>query len=119
MNKYTKLKVYPKIVDIIVKLYKFTERLPESEKFGLIVQIRRAAVSIILNLAEGSGSGSDLEYQRFIRISLRSVYEIKTALEICYKLNFCSRKEAIELWKNLDEIGAMLSDLIKSLNRNQ
>lgn len=116
MHKYRKLRVYHKAIKVITDLYKFTNELPEHEKFGLISQIRRAAVSISLNIAEGSGAGSDKDFVNFLRISLKSVYELLSALEICYKLGYCSKMRTAKVYNQVDEIGAMLSTLIKKLS---
>ncbi|MCU0666152.1 MAG: four helix bundle protein [Candidatus Omnitrophica bacterium] len=62
-------------MDFIERVYLKTSKFPQSECYGLTSQVRRAAVSIALNIAEGSGSGSDLEFKRFLNIALRSSYE--------------------------------------------
>ncbi len=116
MGTYQDLKVYQKTKEFIVLLYKFTEALPDEEKFGLVAQLRRASISILLNLSEGSSvTNSKVEFHRFLNISLRSVNEVKAGLEICHALRFCTKKELDDLWVKLDEIGAMLTGLSRSL----
>ncbi|MCU0666118.1 MAG: four helix bundle protein [Candidatus Omnitrophica bacterium] len=78
IQKFKKLQVWSKAMDFIEQVYLKTSKFPESECYGLTSQIRRASVSIALNIAEGSGSGSDLEFKRFLNIALRSSYEVFT-----------------------------------------
>lgn len=98
----------------ITKVYKVTKLYPKSELFGLTEQIRRAAVSIALNIAEGSGSGSDVEFNRFLRIALRSVYEVITGVEVAINLHYGNDDQQTELLQDADELGAMLTGLMKS-----
>lgn len=74
--KFKRLNVWQKAMDFITQIYALTAKFPVSERFGLTDQLRRAAISIALNIAEGSGSGSDAEYIRFLRIAQRSAYEV-------------------------------------------
>lgn len=115
MHKFRKLMVWQKSMEFITKVYKVTTKYPKYELYGLIDQIRRAAVAIALNIAEGSGSGSDKEFCRFLRISLRSMYEVITGVEIAIRLHYGEEQENNNLIQDADEIGAMLSGLIKSL----
>lgn len=117
MHKFKKLQVWQKSMEFISEVYRITSRFPKNELFGLIDQIRRAATAIALNIAEGSGSGTDLEFKRFLRIALRSTYEVITGLEIAIKLQYGSEEENKKLIAKADEIGAMISGLIKSLNQ--
>jgi len=115
MQKYYDLQIYKRAINLIVDLYKFTKELPQSENFGLKSQIQRAGVSIALNIAEGCGTSSNKDFVNFLRISLKSTYELKAALEVCYKLKYCTKNRIIKLYQELDEIGAMINGLIKKL----
>lgn len=78
MNKYKfeKLNVWQKALLFVTQIYKITGKFPKVEQFGLTDQLRRTAISIVLNIAEDSGAGSDPEFIRFLRISQRSCFEI-------------------------------------------
>lgn len=115
MSRYEDLKVYQKAIDFVVEVYRFSKTLPEEEKFGIINQLRRAATSISLNIAEGSSSSSNKVFKRYIEISLGSCYETKTIFTICGRLNYGNSELVKKLSSELDEITAMLKGLIKSL----
>lgn len=86
LHKFRKLNVWQRSTKFVTLIYQLTSRFPKEEKYGLIDQIRRSAVSISLNIAEGSGAGSDAEFRRFLRMSQRSGYEVIAALEIATNL---------------------------------
>ena len=91
MHNFRNLKIYKKAIDFGVEVYKLTKTFPKDELFGLASQIRRAVVSISLNLAEGSGNKSNKEFQRYLEFALRSNYEVMACLEIALKLNYCKK----------------------------
>lgn len=105
-------------MDFITHVYAVTGSYPKSELYGLIDQVRRAAVTVALNIAEGSGAGSDKEFSRFLRISLRSLYEVMTGVEVAIRLKYGLEKSNYSLIKEADEIGAMISGLLKRLKAN-
>lgn len=113
--KFRKLKVWKKSVEFIRLIYNLTENLPKSERYGLVDQIRRAATSVSLNIAEGSGAGSDLEYIRFLKISRRSVFEVIAGLEISVNLNMTDHNSIKQTESLAGEISSMLSGLIKGI----
>lgn len=114
-QKFKKLTVWQRSIQYVSFIYKITADFPKEEKFGLIDQIRRAAISISLNIAEGSGSGSDPEFIRFLRMAQRSAYEVIAALEISINLKLTDKKLLEEAIGEVDELSAMISGLIKSL----
>jgi four helix bundle protein len=114
-HKFRQLEVWQKSVEFVTLIYKLTATLPSEEKFGLISQIRRATISICLNIAEGSGSGSDAEFVRFLKISRRSAYEVIAALEICINLELAGKSSIEEAINSADQLSAMLTGLIKYL----
>ena len=116
MHNFEKLSVYKKSLAVTRKIYDFSKTLPDNERFGLISQIRRAATSSVLNIAEGSGAGTNLEFRRFLRISLRSKYEVHAILDVITELRLSSEETIKDIKKDLDELGAMISGLIKKLN---
>ncbi|NTU43477.1 MAG: four helix bundle protein [Nitrospirales bacterium] len=114
-HNFRNLKIYQRATDFTVEIYKTSKSFPQDELFGLTSQIRRAALSISLNIAEGSGNKSEKEFQRFLQMALRSVYEVMTALEIAYRLNYSTKEEFDRLSAEADEIAAMVVGLSKSL----
>ena len=115
MQNYKKLLVWEKSFLLIEHVYRCTENLPRSEEFGLKQQMRRAAVSIPSNIAEGSSRRSKRDFQRFLEISLGSAFELETLIEICRKLNFLSTDEASQLVEQIAGIRKMIYSLSKKL----
>jgi|TARA_B100000959_G_scaffold26133_1_gene25314 four helix bundle protein len=108
------LSVYKKSIDLVEAIYKLTRDYPSDEKFGLISQMRRCAVSVPSNISEGFGRKSKKEIVQFLYISSGSLSELKTQVEISKRLGFVSNSSLIV---NIDEIKKMLFGLIKSLKQ--
>ena len=102
-------------MDYVENIYKLTGNFPAPELYGLTSQLRRAVTSIVLNIAEGCGSGSDNEFNRFLNISLRSSYEVMCGAEIARRLGYITSEEADDLNNKCEEISAMISGLKKKL----
>jgi four helix bundle protein len=114
-QRFRKMEVWKKAMDFIEKIYKITNKFPSKEVYGLTSQLRRSATSIALNIAEGSGTGSDREFSRFLSIALRSNYELMCAMEIGVRLKYCSEQESDNVLKESDELAAMISSFMKKL----
>ncbi len=114
-HKFRKLNVWQRSIRFVSLIHKITTTFPKEEKYGLIDQIRRAAVSISLNIAEGSGAGSDAEFSRFLRMAQRSSYEVIAALEIAINLKMADKSVIDSAIEEVDQLSAMLTGLIKSL----
>jgi len=108
--------VWQKSVAFVTDIYKFTTSLPNGEKFGIISQLRRAAVSIPTNIAEGAARHSRKEFVQFLFISLGSVSEIDTLLLIVDNLKYNEGGDLPKLQQQVEEIKKMLTSLIKSLS---
>jgi len=117
MKNFKELKVWQKAISLVTKIYKATANYPQSEQFGLTSQIRRASVSIPSNIAEGFGRNSDKDFIQFLRISLGSLFEIQTQLEISKNLGFITIEEYNSLLNDSVEIEKMLKAFIKSINK--
>jgi four helix bundle protein len=117
MQTHKDLILWQKSVDFVVEVYKLTNSFPKEEIYGLTSQIRRSAVSISSNIAEGYGRHSDKELVRFLFISLGSASEIETQLLISQRLNFLDNESFEKLNRDILEIIRMLSALIKSKNQ--
>ena len=109
-HNFRELKVWSRSVDFVVEVYSLTKTFPKDELYGLISQLRRAATSIALNIAEGTGASSNVEFARFLEMARRSVYEVMTGLEIAQRLKYCKPEDAKQMDKEANEIAAKISD---------
>ena len=107
------LDVWKKSIDFVTQLYKVTDVFPKEEIYGLTNQLRRAAVSIPSNIAEGAARKSNKEFIQFLHIALGSTVEIETQLIISKNLKFMNDELFLELDKERNDIGRMLFGLIK------
>ena len=114
MGPHKNLIVWKKSMELAVRVYSITSTYPETESFGLVSQMRRSAVSIPSNIAEGYGRGSNRELVRFLRTSLGSANELDTQLILSYRLNFVSETNFQEMVNLNGEVINMLKALIKN-----
>jgi len=115
MHNYKKLEVWKESVNLVTEIYLMTNNFPDKEKFGLISQINRYAVSISSNITEGAGSSSKKEFSLFLGYALASSFELETQLIISNNLNFISEVQKIEIIERLNIIQKKIYSLIKSL----
>jgi len=115
MENYKELDVWRKGMDLVELIYLLTKKFPPEEKFGLVSQMQRSAVSIPSNIAEGWGRGSTSEYIYFLRVAKGSLLELETQVLIAERLKYILNEQTIELNSKIDDISRMLSRLIKSL----
>lgn len=108
---HKKLDVWKKSMKFVQDIYLFTESFPKTEIFGITNQLRRASVSVVSNIAEGSSRSSVRERKRFYEISRSSLVEIDTQLEISCKLGYCKNSTLEEFSKTLNHLFAMLTNL--------
>jgi four helix bundle protein len=106
------LDVWKKSVSLTTDLYKLTSRFPDTERYGLASQIRRAAVSIAANIAEGWGRGSTGEYIQFLTVARGSLMELETHLIVACNLHFLNSAEFAAVSKPIQDIEKMLNRLI-------
>lgn len=111
------LEVWQISQSFISAVYQATGKFPDSEKFGLTNQIRRSAVSIAANIAEGSARNSHKDFARFVLIALGSGAETKSHILTASNLNFLSDSQTKELLDQINQIGRMLKGLHRSLIR--
>ncbi len=115
IRKYQNLKVWEKATQLVLDVYALTSTFPKEELYGLSSQVRRAAVSIPSNIAEGSERKSDKDFIRFLRMASASLAEVETQLYIALKLNYLDDSAYSELLKASAEIGKMIHGLISGL----
>jgi len=111
---HTKLDVYKCSKELALSCYLLTRKFPEAEKFGMVQQIRRAAMSIHLNIAEGCSRKSKTERRRYLEISRGSVFEIDTDLDIALELKYTTTEEMDQTGKLIVRTFSMLSAMLKT-----
>jgi len=115
---YRDLVAWQKAMDLVEGIYLATAEFPREERYGLSSQVRRAAVSVPSNIAGGQGRRtSDDEFVRFLQIAMGSLAELQTQLELAVRLRFLDQQRAIALQSSSDEVGRLLSGLVKSKKR--
>jgi four helix bundle protein len=117
MFNFEKLEVWQKAIVFADSIYSSTRAFPGEERFGLTNQMRRAAVSISSNIAEGSSRWSDADFGRFIEIGAGSVFEVVSQSFIAQRQRFLPSDAFARIYTDAEELSRMLSGLRKSLNR--
>ena len=115
LKSYQDLLVWQKGIDLVVIAYKATTGFPNSETYGLISQIRRAATSIPANIAEGYGPGGRKEYLQFLMVAQGSLKELETHFIVSERLSYLTSARKDRLLFQTDELGRMLGSLIRQL----
>ncbi len=115
MKDYKDLISWQKSMQLAVEVYRLTKLLPKEETYGLSSQLRRAAVSISSNIAEGYGREFTSEYARFLKIARGSLYETETQLYLCEKLQFLPQDKLAPALSLCGEIGRMLNTMLRRL----
>ena len=115
IRSYRDLVAWQMAVDITKQVYRATERFPDKERYGLTNQLRRAAVSVPSNIAEGFGRGRAPDYARFLRVARGSLYEMETQLFLAVELGYLDQATFDQLDTKLKECGRVLAGLLRSL----
>lgn len=118
MEKFRKLKVWHKAHKLVLEIYKITDTFPNSERFGLISQMRRAAISIVANIVEGTKRSTFKDKFHFCVISETSLEELKYYIILSYELGYINENTGKNLMEKSREVGKMLNGLKKFLNAN-
>ena len=113
MSDYTNLEVWKKSRVLAAEVYRVTDNFPQSEMFGMTSQIRRAAVGIVLNIAEGNGRWTMRDRRHFIISARASAQEVEAVLFIAEDLKYITNQTAEQLRKSANEIGRMLNGLAR------
>lgn len=114
---YRRLIVWQKAMDLVVAVYGATEAFPRAEQFGLVSQMRRCAVSIPSNIAEGSKRKSAADFRHFLNMSLGSAAELETQIEIAYRLKMIQDTSYEELRGMTSEVLRILTALLQKTTR--
>lgn len=116
LRSYRELKVWQNSVELVTVIYQITASFPKEEMYGLTAQIRRSAISIPSNIAEGAARNSTKEFIRFVDIALGSLAELETQFIIANNLGFVSENSKNESMDSLQDVGKMLNGLKRRLN---
>jgi len=115
---YKDLVAYQKSYEVALLVYKLTSFFPSSEMYGLVSQMRRAAVSVPSNISEGYRRGSHKEYVQFLQISLGSTAELETQLSLSKDIGYINTDQFKEIYELNEEVGKLLSSYISKLKKN-
>jgi four helix bundle protein len=118
LRSFRDLKVWQKSMDLAEATYKATRAFPGEERFGLVSQMRRAAVSIPSNIAEGQSRNSTGEFTQFLGLAKGSLAELETQVELAKRLQFLNTESHSNLLRAITEIGKMLNGLLTSLRQH-
>ena len=116
MHRYKDLTVWQKAMELVVEIYKVTEKFPLKERYGLISQMNRCAISIPSTIAEGAGRNTTKDFDHFLAISLGSSFELHTQLVLSNRLGYVPIELVEKLKLELSHIQNMVAKLKKSLN---
>jgi len=118
VQKYEDLIVWQKAMDLVVEIYALVKLLPDEERYTLVDQMKRAAVSIPSNIAEGQERSTAKNFVHFLHIAKGSRSELETQLSICVRLNYLTLEQIVIAKSLLAETGKMLHSLIQKLSTN-
>jgi len=119
MHQFEELKIWQKSMDITEDVYLLSAQFPKEEKYGLTSQIRRSAVSVPSNIAEGAGRNTDGEFKNFLGIASGSSNELFTQLILSHRLNLVQEEKVKPILNNVKEVQKMNYALMKSLNNKK
>lgn len=115
MENFKKLKVWLKAHQLVLEVYKITKKFPKTELFSLTTQMRRAAISIVANIVEGSKRKTAKDRKHFLTMSETSLEELKYYFLLIYELGYISKEKGEELTQEAREVGKMLTGLSRSI----
>ena len=119
IRTYRDLAAWQKAMTLAQGTYRATETFPESERFGLVSQMRRSATSVAANVAEGFGRGRKAEFRRFLEVARGSLFELQTHAELARRLGWLKGTALTEVRDLSHEVDAILSGLIRSVKRRK
>lgn len=112
---YKNMEIWKKSIDLVEEVYSITKYLPKEEKYAITDQMKRAAISIPSNFAEGQGRNTTKDYLQFLSIARGSVYELDTQLEICLRLKYFTKEQIHNTCTLCNEINRMINSIITKL----
>ena len=115
VKDYRDLIVWQKAMDLVEQIYRLTRLFPPEEKYGLTVQVRKAAVSVPSNIAEGQGRRTTKEFLQFLSIASGSLKEVQTHVMIAQRLGYLSEEQTFQAMDLAEQVGRLQSGLVASL----
>lgn len=115
MKTFRDLLIWQKAMALVTNCYTLSADFPNDEQFGLTSQIRRCSISIPSNISEGFGRGTNKDYYRFLTISLGSLFEFQTQIEIAYNLKYISLDKFNKLYEDSRELERMLTSFMNKI----
>lgn len=115
MHNFRELKIWQRSINLAEMIYTITSNFPIEEKYGLVSQLRRSAVSVASNISEGAGRGSNKQFMYFLEISMGSCNEIQTQLELSFRFNYITRDKLDMLNDEILQIYKMILVFYNSL----
>lgn len=116
VRSYRDLDIWRRSMDVVVRLYRLTATLPKSERFSLVDQMQRAAVSVPSNIAEGHEKQSTKSYRFHLKVARASIAELETQIEISVRLEYAEPTRVSGLVSELAEISRMIAAIIRKLD---
>jgi four helix bundle protein len=116
IKSFKELRIWQEGIEIVKDIYKITEKFPDKEQYGLTSQMRRAAVSMPSNSAEGFKRFHNKEYKQFLYVTLGSAAELETQLIIAKELSYIDEKERDDICEKITYLSKMITALMKKLN---
>jgi len=118
-RSYRELLVWQRSMALATQIYETTRSFPREEIYGLTSQLRRAAISVPSNIAEGYGRGSDKSFSLFLTQARGSLYEVETQLEIAANLNYLSSEEAARITQSTQKIARMMNAFLRTIRTGE
>ena len=118
MKTFRNILIWQKAMNLVINCYSMSSYFPISEQFVLISQIRTCAISIPSNNSEGYGRGTNKDYHRFLKISLGSLFELQTQIEIAYNLKYIDDKKFNVIYEDCRELERMLTSFINKVKES-
>jgi len=115
MKSYKCLKAIRRAYELVLEVYRVTEKFPKAEQFGLTLQLKRAVVSVLANLVEGQARSSKKEFRQFVSVARGSLAEVEVYLELAKDLSFLTEEDYQRLEELRSNVGSLTYGLIKSL----
>jgi four helix bundle protein len=115
VQSYRDLIAWQKSIELVLEIYRCTEVFPKTETYGLISQLRRAAISVPSNIAEGHERISTGEFRQFLGRALGSLMEIETQIIVAERLGYLDKEKSMQLLERTAEVGKILNGLLRSL----
>lgn len=119
IRSHRDLVVWQKAMELVVVIYRLSKKLPAEERFGLVSQMRRAAVSVPANIAEGQGRRLPGEFINFLGNARGSLHELDTHVEVALRLEYITAEEYFEVESRIQEVGRLLNGLMRSIIRTK